>query len=96
MKKSVEIILEEAKKIAERAEEKAGRWNGEDTVGEEQAHINSEIDDMALEIIECCKEIQKLLSEDEDDGENTKPVQLDHADIYGDFTGASEDNGEGR
>lgn len=63
MKKSVEIILEEAKKIAQLAEERAGRWNGKDTTGEEKAQVASDIDNMALDIIESCKEIQRLLEE---------------------------------
>ncbi len=63
MKKSVEIILEEAKKIAELAEEKAGRWNGKTESGEEKAMIAIDIDDMAIQIIEACKEIQRLLEE---------------------------------
>ena len=64
MQKSVELILTEAKKIAERAEEKAGNWNGKESgLAEEKASIASEIDDMALEIIEACKEIQRLLEE---------------------------------
>ena len=64
MQKSVEIILEQAKKIAESAEEKAGRWNGKESgTAEEKASIAIEIDNMALEIIESCKEIQRLLEE---------------------------------
>ena len=48
----------------ERAEEKAGNWNGKESgLAEEKASIASEIDDMALEIIEACKEIQRLLEE---------------------------------